>query len=221
MIAIIISNDTYTVNQVSQSLKKNGYDVINYKDLRKAMDNLIEINPDVIALSAQEYPRHWKVLGSYINSLFENADLATASAKRPSLILIDEKQDENVKSDAAKIGVKGILNSCSDEGLSQLNSFLGASAPITKTVLGESQAETEFVFTNPYTDVFVTGTVQNYSGNQMYFIPDILTHTSQIEIGTVLENCTLLSNQQAKNVKAQVLSTQSTEPYALGIVIEE
>jgi hypothetical protein len=52
------------------------------------------------------------------------------------------------------------------------------------------------------------------------FVPDILTHTLQIATGTILKNCTLNTGSKPENVRAQVLSVQSTEPYAMEILVE-
>ena len=47
---------------------KKGYSTIIYKWIIKAMDNLEEIKPNVIIISADEYPRHWKTLVQFMQS---------------------------------------------------------------------------------------------------------------------------------------------------------
>jgi len=68
MKALIISNDEYVVSQASEALKELGLDLIVYKWLLKALDNIEEIHPDLVLVSASEYPRHWKTLVQFIKS---------------------------------------------------------------------------------------------------------------------------------------------------------
>ena len=43
-------------------LKPLGFEVIRYRNPVKAIDNIGEINPDAVLVSARDFPRHWKVL---------------------------------------------------------------------------------------------------------------------------------------------------------------
>lgn len=217
MIALIISNDEYSINQISSSLKKNKYDVIVYHDFIKAMDNLFEIRPAFIIVSCQEYPRHWKVMGTFLNAFYNlKIDYSRSSTFKPSLVLLNEDiYNREISEDAGKIGVKGIFNSCSDEGLAALNQI------ITQNQQSSIEVQnSEFVFANPFTDVLVTGNVDKMHDKILTFVPDILTHTLQIATGTILKNCTLNTGNKPENVRAQVLSVQSTEPYAMEILVE-
>jgi anthranilate/para-aminobenzoate synthase component II len=65
---LLISNDISFTNVMDSYFAKKGYSTINYKWLIKAMDNLEEIKPEVIIISADEYPRHWKTLVQFMQS---------------------------------------------------------------------------------------------------------------------------------------------------------
>ena len=58
MKALVISERPEIIDFVTPLLKDKGYDLIHYKWIIKALDNIEEIQPDLIVLSAGEYPRH-------------------------------------------------------------------------------------------------------------------------------------------------------------------
>ena len=68
MKAVIISDKQEVIKLLKKRLEKEGFDIIIYRWLLKALDNIEEICPDYIVLSAEEYPRHWKTLASFVQS---------------------------------------------------------------------------------------------------------------------------------------------------------
>lgn len=68
MKALIISDDESIVSPVDCYLRDNQFDTIIYKWMIKAIDNIEEIKPDLIVISAAEYPRHWKTLVQFVKS---------------------------------------------------------------------------------------------------------------------------------------------------------
>ena len=68
MKALVISERSEIIDFVTPRLKELGFDIIHYKWIIKALDNIEEIQPDVIVLSAGEYPRHWKTLAGFVQS---------------------------------------------------------------------------------------------------------------------------------------------------------
>lgn len=68
MKALIISDKQNVIDLLNKRLTSEGFDTIIYKWLLKALDNIEEIRPDYIILSAKEYPRHWKTLASFVQS---------------------------------------------------------------------------------------------------------------------------------------------------------
>ena len=68
MKALVISDRQEIADYVTPLLKKEGFDIIRYKWIIKALDNIEEIQPDVVVLSADEYPRQWKTLAGFVQS---------------------------------------------------------------------------------------------------------------------------------------------------------
>ncbi len=68
MKALVISDRQEIIDFVTPLLKEKGFDLIHYRWIIKALDNIEEIQPDVVVLSAEEYPRHWKILAGFVQS---------------------------------------------------------------------------------------------------------------------------------------------------------
>lgn len=110
MKALIISNKREIIEFTASFLKKNDYDVITYRWFIKALDNLEEIQPDLIILSAAEYPRHWKTLASFLES--------GIGGNNAQLYLYDQKSlSDEEKRKAQKLGVKAFIQSLTEENL--------------------------------------------------------------------------------------------------------
>ncbi|MBP7479123.1 MAG: hypothetical protein KA785_01625 [Spirochaetaceae bacterium] len=102
MKALIVAESESILSASSQFLNEKGCDVIKYRWLMKALDNLEEIDPQIIIISAMDYPRHWKTFVQFINS--------TYSAKIPHIFLFSsDLMGENEIRKATWLGVKGIL----------------------------------------------------------------------------------------------------------------
>jgi len=49
-------------------VRARGFTVARYANVPKAMDNLDELDPDAIVMSARDYPRHWKTFVQFARS---------------------------------------------------------------------------------------------------------------------------------------------------------
>lgn len=99
MKALIISDKQEIIDLLRAKLVDDGYDIIVYHWLLKALDNVEEIQPDYIVLSADEYPRHWKTLASFVQSGIGGKDV------RFCLYNADNLSDDD-KSKAEKLNVE-------------------------------------------------------------------------------------------------------------------
>lgn len=105
MKAVIIAESESIIEEFTQYYKENGYDIIVYRWLMKAMDNIEEIDPDLIFINAEEYPRHWKVLCQYVAGLNKNPKIVLYS----SSVLNDED-----KTKAKILNIDSVINSSED-----------------------------------------------------------------------------------------------------------
>lgn len=97
MKALIISDEQDVIEKLSSKLKADGYDIIIYHWLLKALDNVEEIHPDYIVLSASEYPRQWKTLASYVSSGIGGNDVKFCLYDFDSLSSEDKIKAEQLK----------------------------------------------------------------------------------------------------------------------------
>lgn len=105
MKAVIIAESESIIEEFSQYYKEKGYDLIVYRWLMKAMDNIEEIDPDLIFINAEEYPRHWKVLCQYVAGLNKNPKIVLYS----SSVLNDEDKNK-----AKILNIDSVINSSED-----------------------------------------------------------------------------------------------------------
>lgn len=117
MKALLIADSALAINNISQVLESAGYDVIVYKWLMKALDNIEEISPHLIIISAKEYPRHWKIMAQFAS--------AFSGSYRPQVVLYaqDGLGKEEIKK-AEILGVRGIFESVDVKGLDKLREIL-------------------------------------------------------------------------------------------------
>lgn len=117
MKALIISDNDEVLAKVDEVFQQNNIDTIVYHWLLKALDNLVEISPDLILISAFDYPRHWKTMVQFLKS--------EICRKYPVVILYrpaDIPHEELKKEEILKID--GFFSSIDEEGLSKLDSLL-------------------------------------------------------------------------------------------------
>lgn len=123
MKALLVADDEKAVTNISEVLKSAGFDVIVYKWLLKAMDNLVEIKPHMIVVSIKDYPRHWKTLAQYSSNL--------ETDYKPEMILYaPEGLSDEEKEKAGALKIRGIFYSCEVDGLEDLRKIISKKADI-------------------------------------------------------------------------------------------
>lgn len=123
MKALLIADNPQAIDNISQILETAGYDVITYKWLLKALDNIEEISPHLIIVSAKDYPRHWKTLAQYAQTVF-------ASYKPQVILYAEGGLNDEEKSKAQALKVRGIFESIDVCGLEKLREILTKEADI-------------------------------------------------------------------------------------------
>lgn len=122
MKTLVIADNDEIVKDILCTLDKKGMDSIVYRWLLKALDNLEEISPDSIIISAFEYPRHWKTLVQFCKS--------GITRKIPVFILYrqEEISEEELNKEKA-LGVYGVFYDSKSSELENLLSQLQNEAP--------------------------------------------------------------------------------------------
>lgn len=107
MKALVISDRQETIDYVTPLVKQKGFDLIHYRWIIKALDNIEEIQPDIIVLSAGEYPRHWKTLAGFVQSGIGGNDVKVYLYETSPLSKEDEEK-------AKGLGVLSFIESFSE-----------------------------------------------------------------------------------------------------------
>lgn len=144
MKALIISDKQEIIDLLRAKLVDDGYDIIVYHWLLKALDNVEEIQPDYIVLSADEYPRHWKTLASFVQSGIGGKDV------RFCLYNADNLSDDD-KSKAEKLNV---------EFWCEKEEVTSKAVPVVN-----ENPEQALILTHPITKNFVLGTAKKIDEN--------------------------------------------------------
>ena len=235
MKALIISEANDITNEFTEYYKTQNYDVIKYRWLMKAMDNIEEIDPDLIFINATEYPRHWKTLCQYVKGINKNPKIVLFT----SLPLSNEDREK-----AECLQIDSIVNSSEDlEEVCTLTDICQDSednpeaneniviVPIEKEqsetveiqkekieetveqpTLPETKTETKvckFLFSNPDNFVLITGKVENFEDSKLIFLPDNPEDTANITVETIIKKCTLKVDNQINTVDVKVLKNDT------------
>lgn len=121
MKALIISDDETFYLSLEKKISELGYSTILYKWLLKALDNIDEINPDLIILSAEDYPRHWKVLAQHIENKIKNKNLKV-------FLFTSKDFSKEEKKKADFLGVEAVLKNSDEDFLNKLKNPLDCSS---------------------------------------------------------------------------------------------
>lgn len=182
MKAIIISDDDSFIQKINDVLISFSYDVIIYKWLLKALDNVEEIRPDIVIISAYDYPRHWKTFAQFSKAKIAGAD--------PQIILFAPADFSESEIDKAKaLGIKGYFSAIDEKGLDDFSTILKSKDPVYKdaaekqVVTAKEQPVAErnsVIFTHPRDNTFITGTITSLQGTTLSCTLDIQSSAANL-----------------------------------------
>lgn len=192
---LLILGADKTFNTIS-SLKNSGYDLIRYRHVQKAMDNIDEIDPHGIIISANDFPRHWKPLVSFVRS-------GRPANKCPIVVLIGKNFPDEERDKASALEVNGLVPESPEkpETIEEIRNFLRIGADtVTPPVKGKGKTESGsrfgFVFSNPADEKMVTGTVKTVTASGFSFEPDNPELAENVPQKTMLENCSFRAGEK-------------------------
>lgn len=199
MKALLIAEEEQTVAAIVPAIKKAGAEVIVYRWLLKALDNVEEIAPDAVVISTAEYPRHWKTFVQFTKS--------GIGGVVPKVILYNSRpMDDKEKSKARSLGVFGMIQSLDAAGLEELENYLTGKKGSDFASAAHNSNKFEFVFTNPKSKCLVTGVVNRFEGGRIEFTSDVEDFVQNLQEGDAIKNATFGENKIYKYVGAKVLS---------------
>ncbi|MDR2403371.1 MAG: PilZ domain-containing protein [Spirochaetaceae bacterium] len=169
LLLILGSDDV--LDLISRNIKPLGFDLIRYRYVIKAMDNIDEIDPTAIIISAQDFPRHWKILLQYVRAE-RSKDVC------PIIILRGDNFSLEDASKAFFIGANGIVseNLVFAGEMHRLQNILSRYVNVEeKRKARRYEAETWTRFglcvANPLNKIIIIGTVKTLSTTGISFAP--------------------------------------------------
>ncbi|MDR3333563.1 MAG: PilZ domain-containing protein [Treponema sp.] len=178
LLLVLGSDNAY--NPLAFYVKALGFDLIRYRYVLKAMDNLEEVNPALIIISAQDFPRHWKVLLQFIRS--ERSKVVC-----PVILLRGDNFPLEEASKAFYLGVNGLIAESLDTPaeVDRFQELLRGVVPV------KSRRGFGFLFSRPQDKLIITGEVKAISPSGLSFYPYQCALMRDIPIYTELPACSL------------------------------
>ena len=187
---VIVENDDVArlVEFITHPL---GIDIIRYNDPLKALDNLEEIRPDAVIMSAQDFPRHWK-------SIVVNIRAARPKGECAVILLKGEWFPFDEAAKAAHLGINGVVreNLGDKAERTRFQQLIKRYIEIDDSRLTDRQVPDEldrvdFMFSHPQRFTPIPGRIETISKNGLSFLPDAPALVSDLELGTTIPDASL------------------------------
>lgn len=182
MKALLISDDESIVTPLDSYLKNHQFDTIIYKWLIKALDNIEEIKPDLIVISAAEYPRHWKTLVQFVKSGI-GGDNVKIFLYEPSPL-----------SDEDKLKARKL----------QVSYFATLEETDLKKLISSFFPEGDILFNHPKTNAVYSAKLFRKDDKRIQFKSDF--RIPEITINDYINHLTLSINDKCEIIKGNVIS---------------
>ena len=225
LLLVLGSDDNY--DAFTQTIDPLGFELIRYRHVLKAMDNIDEIDPAAIVISAREFPRHWKILVQFVRN-------ERSKEVCPIIILKGESFSAEETSKAFFMGVNGVISDTLErnEEIYRLKNILGIPAP----------EEKQQFFVEPWNRIgllivglsgrsFLIGDVKTISSNGLSFIPES-PPVKTVQLNKELRECSLRAGDAIlspvcritgteKNISLEFVSFPADEQQTLDRYLEE
>jgi hypothetical protein len=190
---LLVSADDETFSKLF-SLTSAGFDLIRYRNALKAMDNIDEIAPDGIIISAQDFPRHWKTVAQFVRA-------GRSKSECPIALLRGGTFPDDERDKAEYIGINGAVNeTLNEKDCALLRRFLEQGIRAEQrpaTAAPEARTETKipgrsgFMFTNPVSEKIITGEVTDLTGGGLSMEVDRPVLINNLKAGAEIPGCSL------------------------------
>jgi hypothetical protein len=188
LLLVVASDDTYDL--ISLYIRPLGFELIRYRHIIKAMDNVDETDPAGVIISANDFPRHWKAMVQFIR------------AERPKeicpiIILTGKKFPLESTTQAFYIGVSGIVDeTLSTPDLDRLQTIISRYIPVDERRRSRRFYTAEWsrfglMISNPADKTIIPGEVKNISASGLSFSPAYSSLMNGISLHTALPQCSL------------------------------
>jgi hypothetical protein len=204
---LLILGSDETDELISMYIRPLGFDLIRYRHVLKAMDNVEEIDPAGIIISARDFPRHWKILVQFVRSQRSREEC-------PIIILRGEDFSLEESSQAFFLGVSGIVEEALDtpEEIDRLQAILGRYIPLeerrkARRFYSGAWSRFGFLVFNPLTGLIIPGEIKNLSITGLSFLPVNPSMTKDIALNMELPECSLRAGKEILSPVCRLVRT--------------
>ena len=208
MKALIVIDSDPAYNLVSFYLRPLGFDFVRYRLPLKAMDNVDEVDPDAVLISAEDFPRHWKTLVQFIRT--------ERDKKRTAIVIL--KGSTFSYEDAAKasfLGVNGIASENLDdpEEIDRVQSILARYKSVkngrsARRFRPGDWERLEFILSSPDSGAIVTGRIVSISNTGLAFESDSAADLARFPAGTEFPDCSLRVDDAILSASCSLVRTE-------------
>jgi len=203
-VLLLSANDT-TKASLEFHFRPLGLDIIRYSNPLKAMDNLDEIEPELVLVSATDFPRHWKPLLTLIRDSWSKDECVVILLKGPEF-----DYDEAAK--AAFLETNGIIyEDFSTPGdIEQLKELITRYKSLrdgrsSTRMIVKDYDTISFMFSHPATFQFLTGRVIDISLTGLNFESDSETDPGIWTVGLVIEAASLRIGNSIADIDCKIV----------------
>ncbi|MFP3043178.1 PilZ domain-containing protein [Treponema primitia] len=188
---LVILGSDEILNLISQNIKPLGFDLIRYQYVLKAMDNIEEIEPSTIIISAKDFPRHWKVLVQFVRYAHSKAECPIIILKGPNFTMEEASK-------AFYMGVSGIVSEdlTKPSEVDQLQRLLSRYLQLEEKRRNnryhiDDPKEMGICVVNPVNKGLIPGEVKTISSTGISFLPESTANLDTLEENMELAECSL------------------------------
>lgn len=205
MKVLVVVDDDRVSELLRFYLRPLGFEIVRYRNPIKALDNLEEIEPDAVVVSARDYPRHWKPIAVAMRSLRPKDKCAI-------ILMKGEVFPFEEAAKAMHLGVNGVVRDALDdrEEVDHFQRLLKRYVDVDEGRRAERVAPSpwdriDFVFSHPRSLTPITGRVETLSSLGISFSPDNLALVADVEIGEAVPDCSLRVGADIVDVSCKVV----------------
>ncbi|MDR0475513.1 MAG: PilZ domain-containing protein [Treponema sp.] len=186
---LLVSASDETYKLIAVHAKPLGFELIWYNHVIKAIDNLEEIDPDLVIISAVDFPRHWKIMAQFIRGggFKDNCSI---------MLLASDKLKPEEEAKAKHLAIDGIIpgDLNANERLQEmLLSYISMSG---KNENSKAKSRSfSFIFSIPGDITMITGEVKNVSAKALSFLPDNAEVLKKLELNMEFSDCSLRAGE--------------------------
>jgi hypothetical protein len=185
LLMVVASDETSEL--LSLYIKPLGFDLIRYRYVLKAMDNLDEIEPDAVIMSARDFPQHWQILLQFARCTFPLMRLPFVVLRGACFPFEDAVR-------TFYLGATPLDEQLRPADIEKLRNVLQHGEQKRISIMERNNKKRfSLMLVNPLTGIMVTGEVKGISDEYISFLPTI--SLSEVPPNTEVPECSLRAGE--------------------------